>query len=287
MAEFWGAIEAGGTKFNLAIGKGPDELIAERRVPTTSPEETLAEVISFFKDHDPVSAIGLGCFGPVDLAGGCITNTPKPGWQDFPIVPTLENALQTPVVFDTDVNAAALAEGRWGAAKGLQNHVYITIGTGVGGGVVVNGQAVHGLIHPEVGHMRVKRHEDDLDFEGICPFHKDCLEGLASGPAMKQRTGVAAEHLDIEDIAWDIEAEYLAQMCHNLCLVLSPEKIVLGGGVMAKPGLLAKVQKAFVATLNGYMNVPDDGNYIQATALGGIAGLYGAFALAMDGKQAG
>lgn len=287
MTDMWGAIEAGGTKFNLAIGKGPDDLIAERRVPTISPQETLAEVISFFKDHGPVKAIGLGCFGPVDLAEGCITNTPKPGWQDFPIVSTLENALQTPVVFDTDVNAAALAEGRWGAAKGLQNHVYITIGTGIGGGVVVNGQAVHGLIHPEVGHMRIKRHEDDLDFEGICPFHKDCLEGLASGPAMKARTDIAAEHLEIEDIAWDIEADYLAQLCHNLCLVLSPEKIILGGGVMAKPGLLAKVQKAFVATLNGYMNVPDAEDYVQLTALDGIAGLYGAFALAMDGEQAG
>lgn len=284
MTDIWGAIEAGGTKFNLSVGEGPNNPIAQHRVATTSPEETLAAVIGFFQAHGPVKAIGLGCFGPLDLEQGCITNTPKSGWRGFPIVSTLEKALGTPVIFDTDVNAAALAEGRWGAAQGLKHHIYVTIGTGIGGGVIVNGAPLHGLIHPEIGHMRVKRREDDLGFGGICPFHNDCLEGLASGPAMHARAGMPAEDLDINDKAWDIEADYLAQMCHNLTLVLSPEKIVLGGGVMSKLGLLEKVQSAFEKKLNGYMNVPDAQNYIQATALDGIAGLYGAYALAMDSK---
>lgn len=279
----WGAIEAGGTKFNLAVGTTPHDIQHELRIPTTSPEETLGRAVAFFKEHGPIDGLGLGCFGPLDIDAGTIVNTPKPGWQGFPVVEHLRSALGVPIAFDTDVNAAALAEGRWGAAQGFAHHVYVTIGTGIGGGVIVRGQPLHGLIHPELGHMRIKRHSDDLDFEGICPFHDDCLEGLASGPAMKSRTGVAAENLDIDDIAWDIEADCLAQMCHNLCLTLSPECIVLGGGVMAKPGLLEKVQTRFVEVMSSYVDVINKAGgvekFIRASALDGKAGLYGAFAL--------
>jgi fructokinase len=282
------AIEAGGTKVVCAVGTGPEDLGSVVRFPTTTPEETLGRVLGFLREHGDVEAVGIASFGPVDLRRGsptygCITSTPKPGWRGTDVVGAVGGALGVPVGFDTDVNGAALGEARWGAGRGLGTVVYVTVGTGVGGGALVDGRPLHGLLHPEMGHLLVRRHPDD-DFAGTCPFHGDCLEGLAAGPAVQARFGRPGAELDgaERDQAVAFQAHYLGQLAASLALVLSPERIILGGGAMQLPGLLAAVRLEAAAALNGYLDHPsvDDGSLLVSPGLGDRAGVLGALVLA-------
>ncbi len=295
-----GAIEAGGTKFVLATGTGPDDLRDVERIPTTTPAETLQRCVEYFtaaqKTHGPLAALGIGTFGPagVDPAApdwGYITTTPKPGWQQTDMAGPLGQALGVPVAFDTDVNAAVYGEWLWGAGKGCNTVLYLTIGTGIGGGVLIDGHPLHGLLHPEMGHIRIPRPPALADFAGACPWHGDCLEGLASGPAMAKRWGVAANTLPPDHPAWEAEAACLAAACASFACTLSPQRIILGGGVMDSPGLLAQVQEKTRALLNGYLQHPlitdPVQEYIIAPGLGNRAGICGALALGMEAAKAG
>jgi fructokinase len=284
----FGGIEAGGTKFVCAVGSGPDDLRALTRIPTTTPAETIARSIDFFRNQS-LSAIGIASFGPVDPdpaspTFGHITTTPKSGWANTDLAGAVRRALNVPVGFDTDVNGAALAEHRWGAAQGLHTFVYLTIGTGLGGGGMVNGQLMHGLLHPEMGHVRIPHDLSRDPFPGNCPFHGDCLEGLAAGPAMNARWCQAAESLPPDHPAWDLEAHYLALGLVNFICTVSPQRIIMGGGVMDYPYLLPKIRRNVLDLLNGYLQVPailrDIDRYIVSPALGNRAGVLGAFALA-------
>lgn len=290
----YGGIEAGGTKFVCAVGAGPDDLRAEVRFPTTTPEETIGRAIDYFKEQakiEPVAAIGIASFGPVDPnpaspTFGYITTTPKPHWANANLAGTLSQALgDVPVGFDTDVNGAALGEHRWGAAQGLDTFIYLTIGTGLGGGGLVGGRLMHGLIHPEMGHVRLPRHPDD-PYPGACPFHGDCLEGMAAGPALQGRWGQRAETLPLDHPAWEIEAHYLAYGLVNFICTLSPQRIILGGGVMDQAHLFPLVRRKTVELLNGYVQSPaileriDE--YIVPPGLGNKAGVLGAIALAQQ-----
>ncbi|MGQ9614295.1 ROK family protein [Chloroflexus sp.] len=291
-APLYGGIEAGGTKWVCAIGTGPDDIRAEVRFPTTTPVETLANAIAFFRAHEPahLAAIGVGSFGPVDLnpaspSYGSITTTPKPGWAHTDVVRTLHQALGRPIGFDTDVNVALLGERQWGAARDCDVAVYITVGTGIGGGAVVGGKLVHGLIHPEMGHMRLVRDPARDPFIGICPYHSDCLEGLACGPALKARWQTPAEELPADHPAWELEADYLGQAMANLLCILSPERIIIGGGVMSQSQMFPLVRAATQRWLNGYLQHPHildhPDRLIVPPALGQRAGVLGAIALAM------
>lgn len=281
----YGAIEAGGTKFNCAVGSGPDDMRAETRIATTTPDETIRAVIEFFRAQPGIAAIGIGSFGPVDLQRGWITTTPKPGWANTDLAGAIRRAFNVPVGFDTDVNAAALGEHEWGAARGLDDFIYVTIGTGIGGGGMVNGKLMHGLIHPEMGHIRIPHDWQADPFPGSCPFHGDCLEGLANGPAMEKRWGQRAETLPSDHPAWKIEAHYLALAAANWTCTLSPRRIVQGGGVMAQRHLLPMVQRQTREILNGYIQSPQImehiEEYIVLPELGVRAGVLGAIALAM------
>ncbi|WP_322820517.1 ROK family protein [Chloroflexus sp.] len=288
----YGGIEAGGTKWVCAIGSGPDDIRAEVRFPTTTPAETLTNAIAFFQAHEPdrLAAIGVGSFGPVDLnpaspSYGSITTTPKPGWAHTDVVRTLHQALGRPIGFDTDVNVALLGERQWGAARDCDVAVYITVGTGIGGGAVVGGKLVHGLIHPEMGHMRLVRDPARDPFTGICPYHGDCLEGLACGPALKVRWQTPAEELPADHPAWELEADYLGQALANLLCILSPERIIIGGGVMSQAQMFPLVRAATQRWLNGYLQHPHildhPDRLIVPPALGQRAGVLGAIALAM------
>ncbi len=231
----WGGIEGGGSKWECAVGTGPDDMRAVETVPTTTPEETIARVIAFFQKHGPVKAVGLGSFGPIDLVPssptwGHITTTPKPGWAHTDVASEIQRRLAVPVAFDTDVNAAALGEQRWGAAQGLDTFCYITVGTGIGGGAMVAGTLLHGLVHPEFGHMRIPHDRVADPFPGVCPYHGDCWEGLASGRAVEARWGRAPAEL-ADDAVWELEARYLALGLVCVLSVLSPERIVIGGGL--------------------------------------------------------
>lgn len=257
-----GAIEAGGTKMVLAVADEQMNILCRKTVPTRTPEETVPEMIAFFRQH-PVAALGIGCFGPLDLnvdsaTYGSITKTPKLAWRDYPLLSAFREALQVPCALDTDVNAAALCEAEMGAAKGLENCVYVTVGTGIGGGVYVEGKLVHGKMHPEVGHMLLRAHPQDPCPDGFCPYHKGCLEGVASGPAMEKRWGRSARELPPDHPAWALEAHYLAQMCMNLMMAISPEKIILGGGVMGQKHLFPMIRKEFLSLLNGYIPCVQD-----------------------------
>lgn len=289
-----GAIEAGGTKVVCAVRDEDGHERARARVPTTTPEATVAEVARFFGPHR-VRAVGLASFGPLELdrrAGqryGALLATPKPGWSDFALRASLELALGAVVHVETDVNAAALAEHGLGAGRGADPLVYVTVGTGVGGGAVVRGVALHGLVHPEMGHVPMPRlalPDGTLDpFDGACPFHRRCLEGLVSGPAIAQRTGTHAHELGDDDPVWELVAGYLALGMATLTLVLSPERIVMGGGVMRRARLLERVRVALRRSLAGY--VPRDviatDDFLVAPALGEDAGLEGAFLIASRG----
>jgi fructokinase len=286
----WGGIEAGGTKFVCAVGTGPDDLWAEVRFPSTTPEETIGQAIQFFQQQkEPLAAIGIASFGPLDPnpdspTFGYITTTPKPGWAHTDLAGPIRRALGVPVGFDTDVNVAALGEYRWGAAQGLDTFVYLTIGTGIGGGGMVNGKLIHGLMHPEMGHIRIP-HDRDMDpCTGFCPYHGDCLEGLAAGPAVEGRWGQRGETLPADHPAWLLEADYLAFGLVNIICILSPQRIILGGGVMQQRQLFPLVRRRVRELLNGYIPVPaildqiDD--YIVPPGLGDRAGVLGAIALA-------
>lgn len=285
----FGAIEAGGTKFVCGIGTGPDDL-KTAQFPTSTPEITLASVIEFFRESKvDLAAIGIGSFGPVDInlsspTYGHITSTPKVGWQNFDLRGTVERALGVPVAFDTDVNGAILAEARWGAARGLENAIYMTIGTGIGGGALVHGRVLHGLVHPEMGHLHIPHDRARDPFPGICPYHGDCLEGLACGPAMQARWNQPASTLRPEHPGWDLEAHYLALGLMNLAVAFSPQRIIMGGGVMGQAHMVEKLRLGFKKIMNGYIRHPDVNDrldlYIQAPGLGTLSGILGALVLA-------
>jgi fructokinase len=293
MSECFAGIEAGGTKFVCAAGSSPDDLSAPVSFPTTKPEETIRRTLDFLKEkqgqHGRLDAIGIASFGPVDPSPGSptygfITTTPKPGWANFNFLNAIREHFAIPISFDTDVNGAALGEWRWGAARGLDTFIYLTIGTGIGGGGMINGRLMHGLIHPEMGHMLL-RHDVERDpFMGTCPFHGDCFEGMACGPAIEKRWGHKAETLPAEHQAWDLEAEYLALGLVNLITALSPQRIILGGGVMQQPHIFSLVRNKVKAFLNGYVQSPAIMDHIDAyivpPALGGRAGVLGAIAMA-------
>jgi fructokinase len=284
----YGGIEAGGTKWVCAIGDGPGDLRETVTFPTTTPVETIGRATDFFTRTDELAAVGVGSFGPIDVrrsspTWGSITTTPKAGWAHTDVVSALGLALGLPVAFDTDVNAAALGEQRWGAAIGLDTFCYITVGTGIGGGGMSNGRLLHGLLHPEFGHMQIPHDRARDPFEGACPYHGDCFEGLASGGALRQRWGRSAEDLD-DAAAWELEAEYLALGLVNVVCILSPRRIILGGGVMKRPGLLAVVRARMREVLAGYIAAPEltdeIDDYVVAPALGDRAGVLGAIELA-------
>jgi fructokinase len=265
METLYGAVEAGGTKFVCLVGTGPGDMREHTRFPTTSPEATLLETVTFFRSAESrlgkLAAIGIASFGPLDVCAtsptfGFITSTPKPGWANVDIAGALRDGLCVNVGFDTDVNAAALGEWRWGAAQRQDTFLYLTVGTGIGGGGMVNGRLMHGLVHPEMGHVRIP-HDLQIDpFAGICPFHGDCLEGLASGPAMAARWLQPAEQLPADHPAWALEARYLALALVNFICTVSPERIVMGGGVMSGGKLLPMIRKPVVELLHNYVRAP-------------------------------
>lgn len=283
-----GGIEGGGTKFVCAVGTGPGDIRAEARFPTTTPAETIGRAVEFFRQHR-VAALGVACFGPLDPdpsspTYGWILATPKPGWTDVDLAGPLGAALGVPVAFDTDVNGAALAEWRWGAARGCDPAIYLTVGTGIGGGLFARGGLVHGLLHPEMGHIRIPHDTARDPFEGACPFHGDCFEGLASGVAMERRWGRKAETLPDDHPAWDLEARYIGLALANYACTLAPRKIVVGGGVAQAPHVLPLVRHYTREALGGYIRSPHVADrideYIVPPALGARAGVLGAIALA-------
>jgi fructokinase len=286
------AIEAGGTKFRVAIARGLD-VVADTTIPTTAPDETIGATIDWIRDADPIAAVGIACFGPLDLdrsspTYGSITATPKPGWTNTPVLALVGDSLGVPTAIDIDVGGAALAEWKWGAARGVDHLIYLTIGTGVGGAVVIDGKIHHGLGHPEMGHMTLERVPGD-DYLGHCPFHQACLEGMAAGPAIAERWGAPAASLADRLEVWDLEATYLAQALRTLTYVLAPQRIVIGGGVMQQDGLLDLLREKLGEQLNGYITSDalsgslDD--YVVAPEFGQDAGLIGAIALAIDAKH--
>jgi fructokinase len=286
---YYGGIEAGGTKFVCAVGSGPDDIKAKTQFPTTTPEETLGKAVEFFQSLMPLKAVGVASFGPLCLDKraaeyGSITSTPKPGWSDTNLVKTLAEALKLPVMLDTDVNGAALGEGKWGAAQGLDTFIYLTVGTGIGGGGMINGRLMHGLVHPEMGHILIPHDKAKDPFKGCCPYHGDCFEGLASGTAIAKRWGISPEKLSPTHPAWELEAEYLAEGVTNLVLTLSPQRVIMGGGIMKKAGLMGAVRRRVKLLLNNYVNSPEITerieSYIAAPGLGDMAGVLGAIALA-------
>ncbi len=278
-----GAIEAGGTKFVLAVGDASGTIIHKTVVPTTTPEETMEQVVTWFQDH-PVDRLGIGSFGPVDLnpespSYGSILASPKLAWRGFNYFDYLKR-LSIPLMIDTDVNVCALAEATLGSATDVNSCVYITVGTGIGGGICINKKTIKGLQHPEMGHVPVIRHPED-HFAGNCPSHQDCLEGLASGPAIEARWQQKASDLPADHVAFEIQSDYLAQAIYSYALVLSPERFILGGGVMHVPGLLQKIQQQLRDKNNGYLAYIDDlKNYVVSPSLGDDVGVIGCFLIA-------
>jgi fructokinase len=287
----FGAIEAGGTKFVCAIGTGPAD-IETVQIPTTTPAATIESALDFFRRRrGELEAVGIASFGPVDLnpdswTYGYITSTPKAGWRNCDLAGPIRKRLGVPVGFDTDVNGAALGEMRWGAARGLSDFLYLTVGTGIGGGAVSGGRVLHGLSHPEMGHIRVPHDRVEDPFEGCCPFHRDCLEGLASGPAIEARWGVSARDLPLDHPGFALEARYLALGMANWVCTLSPQRIIVGGGVMQQSALFAMIRAELLRLLNGYIDVREitdcSDQYIMAPGLGSRAGVLGALVLAEE-----
>jgi fructokinase len=295
---FFGAVEAGGTKFVCAIGDDRGQILAQQRFLTTDPISTLAAAQAFLRqgvrDFGAFAAIGVASFGPVELDKrsaryGFIGLTPKAGWSGTDIAGALARQFPCPIGFDTDVNAAALAEHRWGAARDVETLVYLTIGTGIGGGLIIAGAPLHGLMHPEIGHIYPRRHPLDESFAGVCPFHRDCLEGVASGPAILARTGATLQELDHSHPQWEIEADYLGQLCALLVVTVSPQRIVMGGGVMSQVRLLPLIRRRLLYWLGGYINrskiLSGVDRYVVAPDLGDRAGVLGALMLAMDAAE--
>jgi len=292
MAVF-GGIEAGGTKFICAIASSPEDIRDRIAFPTTTPEDTIERAVHFFQrgeeKHGRLSAIGIASFGPVDPnpvseTFGFITSTPKPGWSYYNFVDPIRSTFCIPVGFDTDVNGAALGEWLWGAAMELDTFIYMTIGTGIGGGAMVNGELLHGMLHPEMGHIRIPHDFNADPFPGICPFHGDCLEGMASGPALEKRYGICPENIPTDHPAWELEAHYLALGLVNLICILSPQRILLGGGVMKQAHLFPIIRHKVREYLNEYVHAPEIlieiDRYILPPALGDQAGVLGSIALA-------
>jgi fructokinase len=291
MSELYGGVETGGTWCVCAVGRGPCEIVAEAEFPTREPEPTLRRIIDFFTEQPPIVALGIGAFGPVDLdpnsdTWGYVTTTPKPGWQHVPLAGPLGAELELPVAFDTDVNAAALGEQRWGAGRGVETVCYLTVGTGIGTGLVVAGRPWHGLVHSEAGHMRIPHDHARDPFPGSCPVHGDCWEGLASGGAMRERWHVPPEDLEDDHPAWALEADYLALGILNLVLTASPQRMIAGGGVFEQGRLLKMVRDRVPQLLGGYLEAPElgteIGSYLVAPELGDRAGVLGGLALAQD-----
>jgi fructokinase len=277
----YGAVEIGGTKTSCVVGSSPDDLSKVLTFPTTEPVETLGNVIDYLRAESP-DAVGIAAFGPLDLVDGRVGVTPKEGWSGADLVGPLRASIEVPIGLDTDVNGSALGESRWGAAQGLRTFVYVTVGTGIGGGAMVNGETVHGLGHPEMGHISVRRHPEDT-YSGICRLHGDCLEGLASGPAIGARFAVRGESLSGADLttAVEIEAFYLAQMMRNLVYILAPERVIVGGGVSGLVGLLDLVNRRLVGELSGYPGFPEhDSGFVVPPGLGEMSGLAGGMVLA-------
>jgi fructokinase len=278
-----GAIETGGTKFVCAIGDEKGNIAERIQIPTMEPGETLAKVIAFFQQHR-LDALGIGSFGPVDVnrdsqTYGYITSTPKTAWRNYPLLQTLKEAFPVPIGFNTDVNAAALGEITHGAAKGLDSCLYITVGTGIGAGAVLQGKLLQGLSHPEMGHILVRRHPDD-HYQGKCPFHHDCLEGLAAGPSIEDRWGDKVMNLADRMEVWDLEGYYLAQALMQYILILSPKRIILGGGVMNQKQVFTSIYTYLKDFLNDYVSLPKLSDYIVSPGLGNDAGITGSLILA-------
>jgi len=293
MNNFYGAIEAGGTKFVCAVGSSPNDLHIEQ-FGTTTPGETITNTIKFIREQkskNKLKAIGIGSFGPIDLdknsnTYGFITSTPKPNWANTDFVGAIKKEFDIPIGFDTDVNAAALGEHFWGAAKGLSDFIYLTVGTGIGGGGMLNGKLMHGLVHPEMGHIFIPLDSKD-EYKGKCPFHNNrCFEGLASGPAIQERWGKPAKDLDNNHKAWDLEARYISLALVNYICTLSPQRIIIGGGVMEQKHLFPLIHEKVGKMLNNYVLPPEImnniNNYIVPPGLGKRAGVLGSIALAMQ-----
>ncbi len=290
-----GGIEAGGTKFICGLGTGPENL-QTKSFPTRTPDETIPEIIKYFQENggSDLRSIGIASFGPVDLdpespTFGFVTSTPKPGWANFNFAGAIKNALNVPVSFDTDVNAAILGEVRWGSARGLSDAMYITVGTGIGGGVVSGGHMVHGLVHPEMGHLRVPHDLSRDPFPGICMYHGDCLEGLACGPAIEARWRTSARELPDSHPAWALEAHYLALAVLNCTVVVSPKRVLLGGGVMSKAHLFPMIRDEFLHLNNRYLRhnsvFEDIDKFIQPPQLAPHSGVLGALVLAEQASE--
>jgi len=285
----FGALEAGGTKMVCAVGSEDGKILERISLPTRTPENTMPEMLAFFQGKN-LAAIGIGCFGPVDLdrgspTYGSILSTPKLSWRNFPIVQRFEQALGIPVGFDTDVNAAALGEAVWGCTRDVSTSVYITVGTGVGMGVIINGRPHHGMMHPEAGHIFMDRRPDDPLEQGVCPYHANCLEGLASGPAIERRWGKKAQELSDRPEVWTLEAYYIAQALCGYMMILSPQRIILGGGVTHQEHLLPLVREEVRRQLGGYLvgkALDDLEDYIVPVSLNDNQGVMGAVRLAMD-----
>lgn len=289
--KLYGALEAGGTKMVCAIGDENGNILERVSIPTLTPGETMPAMIEFFRGKG-ISALGIGCFGPVDLdkkspTYGYITSTPKLAWQNYPIVAEFEKALGIPVGFDTDVNAAALGEATWGCTKELDNSIYITVGTGVGVGVIINRKPYHGMIHPEGGHILLQRHPSDPMAGSGCPFHENCLEGLAAGPSLEKRWGVKGAELSERKEVWELEAYYLGQAIVNYIMILSPERIILGGGVSHQEQLLPMVREEVRRQLAGYIKgkgIEDLDSYIVGISLNDNQGAMGCIKLAVEAE---
>ena len=290
--KLYGALEAGGTKMVCAIGDENGNILERVSIPTRTPAETMGPMIDFFRGKE-IRALGIGCFGPVDLKKGSrtygyITSTPKLAWQNYPIVAEFEKALAVPVGFDTDVNAAALGEATWGCTRDVENSIYITVGTGVGVGVIIGGKPYHGMLHPEGGHILLARHPDDPMVGSGCPFHENCLEGLAAGPSLEKRWGIKGAELTGRKEVWQLEAYYIGQALADYILILSPERIVLGGGVTHQEGLLALIRQETAKQLAGYIRtaaIDHLDSYIVGVSLNDNQGVMGAVKLAMDAEK--
>lgn len=286
----YGALEAGGTKMVCALGDETGKILEQVSIPTISPEETMPKIIEYFQGKG-IKALGIACFGPIDPEPasptyGRILNTPKIPWRNYDIVGAMKEALQVPIGFDTDVNGSLLGEVTWGSAKGLTDAVYITVGTGVGGGVLSGGKLVHGMLHPELGHMKLVPVPGD-DYKGRCPSHGNCLEGMAAGPAIEERWGMKAKDLKDKDEVWELEASYIAQAIMNLIMILSPQRIILGGGVMHQEQLFPLIRQKVLQEVNGYIitkELADIDNYIIPAGLNDDQGIMGCIKLAMDAE---
>ncbi|WP_018923537.1 ROK family protein [Salsuginibacillus kocurii] len=284
----YGAIEAGGTKFVCSVAN-PDtfDIMDSVTIPTTTPPETMKEVFAFF-DQFSLRSIGIGSFGPIDVntssdTYGYITSTPKPNWGNYPLRQDVAERYNVPVAWTTDVNAAAYGEYHKGSGKGLNSCLYLTVGTGVGGGAIIDGRILEGHGHPEMGHIMVQKHPDDK-YEGACPYHSNCLEGLAAGPAIEARYGAKAQTLADKEEVWRLEAHYLAQALVSYTLVLRPERIILGGGVMQQPHLLPLIHEEFKTFMGGYVPTDDLESYIVTPGLEGRSGIVGCLLLAKEAE---